>query len=91
MKRWLLGIVGVVAVIAVGGYVFREPLLNAMFERMTADMFVAQDADAYDPGLAVGTHVPQLRALYEGRDLTSIGTLTGTKGLALFVVRSVDW
>jgi hypothetical protein len=91
MKRWLIGIVGVVAVLAFGGYVFREPLMNAMFERMTANMFVAKDDDPYDPGLAVGASVPALRARYQGQVVTDIGTVMGPRGLALFLNRSVDW
>ena len=91
MKRSLIGIVGVIAVLIVGIYVFREPLKDAMFERMTTDMFVANDDDPYDPGLAVGSHIPALRAQYQGREVTDIGEVMGARGLVLYVNRSVDW
>ena len=91
MKRLFVGIVAVVAVLALGGYVFREPLMNAMFERMTANMFVAKDDDPYDPGLAVGERVPAVRAMYQGQEITDIGSVMGGRGIALWVNRSVDW
>ena len=50
----LLIVVGVLIVLAGGMYAFREPLFAAVTERMTADMFVPKDDDAYDVGVAIG-------------------------------------
>ena len=81
----------VVMVAAAGIYAFRESLMNVVVERVTADMFVAQDTDAYDPGVGVGDPMPALRARFDGREVTQLGEMMGAKGTVLFVNRSVDW
>jgi hypothetical protein len=86
MQRRLIGIVGVVGLFALGGCA-SQPLL----ELKTGNMFASQDDDTYDPGLAVGYPLPAMRALYDGHEITGVDEFAGTKGLALFVVRSVDW
>ena len=88
-KRYVA--LGVVAVVAGGIYAAREPLQNLVVERVTADMFVAQDTDAYDPGVAVGQPMPALRALFDGREVVDLAQFAGSKGLVIFVNRSVDW
>jgi len=91
MKK-VLGVVAAVLVVAgIAVYAFREPLMGAMFERMTANMFVARDDDAYDPGIAVGTEVPPLHARYRDQEVTQLDDFMGSKGLVVFVNRSVDW
>ena len=57
----------IVAVAASGIYAFHEPLMAAVIDRMTANMYVASDTDAYDPGVAVGQPMPAIRALLDGR------------------------
>ncbi len=91
MRKWLIATVTALAVVVLGGYVWRDPLMGALAERMTAHMFVARDDDAYDPGIAVGAHVPALRALHRDREIADLDAFMGTRGLALFVNRSVDW
>jgi hypothetical protein len=91
MRKWLLGAVAALAIVAIGGYAFREPLFDALAERMTANMFVASDTDSFDPGLAVGERLPALHAIHRGREIDDIGPMMGAKGLALFLNRSVDW
>ena len=88
-KRYIA--LGLVAATAVGIYAFREPLLAAGIDRMTATMYVPSDTDAYDPGVAVGQPMPAIHALLDGRELTSIGELMGAKGAVIYVNRSVDW
>jgi len=90
MKKLQIALLVVVAT-AAGIYTFREPLMNVVVERLTADMFVAQDTDAYDPGVAVGDPLPALRARFDGREVTQLGEMMGAKGTVLFVNRSVDW
>ena len=91
MKRVLIGIVALFAVAGAGLYAFREPLLAAAMDRMTANMFVAKDTDSYDPGLAVGETFPAIRARYQDRVVTGIGELMGPRGMVIYVNRSVDW
>ena len=55
------------------------------------DIFVEQDTDAFDPGLPVGAQFPEIRALYQGREVTRIDEFLGERGLAFFALRSVDW
>lgn len=90
MKKLQIALL-VIVVAATGIYVFREPLMNVVVERVTANMFVARDTDAYDPGVAVGAQLPALRARFDGREVTQIGDMMGAKGAVLFVNRSVDW
>ena len=91
MKRILL-FLGVAFVIsAVAAYAFRAPLAAAIGERITADMFVAADNDAYDPGIATGQQLPAIRALFQGKEITGVQAFMGARGLVLFVNRSVDW
>lgn len=55
------------------------------------DIFVPADTDAFDPGLPVGARLPQIRALYQGQEITDIDEFMGPKGAVLFANRSVDW
>lgn len=87
----LMIVLGVALALVFGGYVFREPLMNAIVERMTADMFVAADNDDYDPGVATGERFPAIRALHDGNEITDIGRFMGTHGAVLIANRSVDW
>ena len=64
---------------------------EAMVERLTADMFVEADTDAFDPGIAVGSALPTLRALHAGREVTNLDGMTGSRGTVFIVNRSVDW
>lgn len=91
MKRVLGYALAFSIVAGLGIYAFREPLKNAAVERITASMFVARDDDAYDPGIATGLPLPALRARYQGREVTRLGEFSGSKGMVLFVNRSVDW
>jgi len=89
--RILMIVLGVLAALMLGAYVFREPLMAAAFEKLTADMFVPADSDAYDPGAAVGARLPAIRALHDGTEVTDATTLTGSHGFVLIPNRSVDW
>ena len=90
MKKLYIAL-GVIAVAVGLGYVFRAALFDAFTEVVTKDMYVAQDNDAFDPGLPVGQSIPGIRALLDGREVTDFGEFMGAKGLAVFVNRSVDW
>jgi peroxiredoxin len=91
MKRTLIIIT---AVLLTGGamlYVFREPLKQFAYDRLTRNMFVAQDNDSFDPGPAVGSRFPGLRATYKDRDITLIEEFAGPNGTLFIASRSLDW
>lgn len=91
MKRVLSIAVCVLLIGAAAVYLFREPLKQAAYARLTADMFVTQDTDNFDPGPAIGSHFPGLRASYQGMELTLLDQLSGDKGTVLVASRSLDW
>ncbi|MFK7913849.1 MAG: hypothetical protein AB8B93_08030 [Pseudomonadales bacterium] len=91
MKKFLLGLLLVLLLAGVGAFVFREPLKEMVYERVTSDMFVAVDNDSFDPGLSVGAQFPAIRALHEGAELTDIAQFSGPNGLVFIANRSVDW
>lgn len=55
------------------------------------EIFLDEDTDSFDPGLPVGARFPEIRAIYEGREIHDIDQFFGDRGLAFFAVRSVDW
>jgi len=73
------------------GYLYRESLKEAAMAKLTEDMFVAEDADNFDPGPALGSRFPGLRASYQGRDITLIEEFAGKKGTVFIASRSLDW
>ena len=91
MKKFLMGLFGVTALAAGLGYLFREPLWVAAQEAITADMFVAADADEFDVGSAIGQTFPPVKANYRGQTITDISTLIGDKGMVFIANRSASW
>jgi hypothetical protein len=91
MKRIVIGTAALLVVAGVAIYAFRAPLIEAVADRMTAHMFVARDTDAYDPGVALGQAFPPIHARYQNREVTDIGEFMGTRGVVVYVNRSVDW
>lgn len=72
-------------------YLFREPAKQALYDRITADMFVPGDSDDFDPGPALGSQFPGLRARYGGRETTLLNEFAGENGTVLIASRSLDW
>ena len=91
MKNVLLGALAVLVIVAIAGYLFREPLIGSITDSLTADMFVEADTDAFDPGVPVGSTMPAIAARYDGRTVEELSEFMGDNGLVLFAVRSVDW
>ena len=73
------------------GFLFREPLKEMAFARLTQDMFVAADKDDFDPGPAVGSRFPGLQSSYQGRTITLIEEFAGANGTVFIASRSYDW
>jgi peroxiredoxin len=72
-------------------YLWREPLKEAAYAGLTRDMFVAQDTDDFDPGPALGSRFPGLRASYQGREVKLIEEFAGENGTVFVASRSLDW
>jgi len=73
------------------GYVLRQPLQELAYDVLTRDMFVARDTDEFDPGPALGSRFPGLRASYQGRDVTLVEEFAGRNGTVFIASRSLDW
>lgn len=91
MKKFLIGTVVVVVIVGALGFLFREPLFQAVADRLTADMFVDADTDAFDPGPPLGAPLPVIAARHDGRVVQDLGEFMGEQGLVLFAVRSIEW
>ena len=55
------------------------------------NMFIAEDTDGYDPGLAIGEQFPPIRALYQGEEISSINGFMGENGAIFIANRSANW
>ena len=86
-------LIGLGCIIVVAGlfWFVGEDLERAVKQQLTADMFVASDRDAFDPGLSVGARFPALSARLNAMPVTDISRLVGDKGMIFIAVRSVDW
>lgn len=80
-----------IAALVLGVFIFREPLKATAFDKLTANMFVEEDQDDFDPGPAVGTTFPGVSATYRGEALTALDQFQGPNGLAFVATRSADW
>lgn len=91
MKKTLLIVGSVALLLLVLVYLFKEPLRQAAYDAVTRDMFVDADGDDFDPGPAIGSHFPGVRATYRGRDIQLLEQFHGPNGLAFVATRSADW
>ncbi len=60
-------------------------------ERDFSKIFLDEDSDTFDPGLAIGEQFPAIRALYDGREIDNIDVFMRDKGAVFLAVRSADW
>ena len=56
-----------------------------------ADVLIDEDTDDFDPGLPIGARFPEIRALYQGREINDIDAFIRDKGAVFIANRSVDW
>ena len=91
MKKHALIIAAIIVVLLAVGYFYRESLQEAAVAKLTEDMFVAEDTDNFDPGPALGSRFPGLRATYQGRTITLVEEFAGHKGTVFIASRSLDW
>lgn len=55
------------------------------------EIFVTEDPDAFDPGIPVGDRFPDIRARFQGEEITSIDRFIRDKGAVFIAARSVNW
>ena len=87
LKKILLTFVSLVVLVVGGALVFKEQLIGLM----TEDMFIAGDTDTFDPGLAIGDTLPAIKAVYNGREISSVDEFIHDKGMIFITNRSADW
>ena len=85
-----IGLVAATVAVAVVAGQFLATELAAQ-PRDLGDIFLSEDNDSFDPGLPIGTAFPEIRALYQGQEITTVDEFMGDRGLAFFAVRSADW
>ena len=56
-----------------------------------ADMFITEITGDFNPGLQIGDQFPAIRAMYEGKEITSIDRFIRDKGAIFIAARSADW
>jgi len=91
MRRALIIAAAVLLGAGILVYLLRDPLKQAAYDRLTADMFVPADLDDFDPGPAIGSGFPGVRATYDGREITLLEEFAGPNGTVLIASRSLDW
>ncbi len=91
MKKIVIPLLSALIVTALAIYIFRAPLKEALFARITDDMFVSGDSDDFDPGPSVGSSFPGVRALHLGQEISLLTPFAGSNGTALVASRSLDW
>ena len=91
IRKILATLVCVVLVAGGVGYLFKAQLWEKVQAIITADMYVSADTDSFDPGLAVGERFPNINALYQGEEITSVDRFIHDKGMVFIANRSADW
>ena len=91
MKKILVPALSALLITALALFVFREPLKEMLYANVTKDMFVAADTDSFDPGPALGSTFPGVRARYQGEEISLLTPFAGPNGTVLIASRSMDW
>ncbi len=91
MKRILIIIAAMLFGAGALLYLFRDPIKQAAYDRLTADMFAPADTDTFDPGPELGSDFPGVNALYQGRRIQLLNDFAGDNGTVFVASRSLDW
>jgi len=91
MKKILISVAIILVAGVISIYLFRESLVVFAKEKLTQDMFITEDEDQYNPGIAVGETFPNIRAWYHQVEKQDLQEFMGAEGLLVFMNRSVDW
>ena len=91
MKKRLVIVLSVLFVACGSIYLLRGQLWEGIKNTLTADMFVEADTDDFDPGIAIGSAFPAIRAHYQGQEINDLQPLIHDKGMVFIANRSADW
>ena len=91
MKKRLVIVLSVLLVASGGIYLLRGQLWEGVKDALTADMFVEADTDHFDPGVAIGSTFPSIRAHYQGREIQDLQPFIHDKGMVFITNRSANW
>ncbi len=91
LKKILLTIPLLLLAGGMGIYLYQDNLKQAAYAKITENMFVADDSDNFDPGLAIGEAFPALRTSFQGQIISDMGQFIADKGMIFIANRSVDW
>ena len=83
----IAALVGVLAML----YLFRDDVTQLVMAQLSSEMFVQADRDNFDPGPAVGSHFPGLRASYQGGSVSLLREFAGANGTMFIASRSLQW
>lgn len=72
-------------------YPFRGEFMEATYDKLTENMFVPADTDSFDPGPALGSLFPGVRATWQGRELNLLNEFAGPNGTIFIATRSAEW
>ena len=72
-------------------FLFRAQLWELVIDQVTKDTFISSDTDSFDPGLAIGSQFPAIRALYKGEEVSEIRDFALNRGMVFVANRSADW
>ena len=86
-NRWRSMVVGTGVLLALA----HAGITPLMAQPNLDEMFIAEDTDGFDPGLAIGDQFPPIRALHEGEEISSIDGFIGERGAIFIANRSADW
>ncbi|MBN7796713.1 peroxiredoxin family protein [Parahaliea mediterranea] len=91
MQRVLI-VLAVLLLLATGlVYVYQDDVKEKAYAKLTENMFVAGDDDDFDPGPALGSDFPGVRARYQGQQIQLLAPFAGTNGTVFIASRSLDW
>ena len=91
MRKLALAVTVLLVIAGLALYLFREPLREFAYATITEGMFVTADEDDFDPGPAIGSRFPGIRALHRGNEISLLEQFAGTRGTVLVASRSFDW
>ncbi|MFT4823912.1 MAG: hypothetical protein ACJAUG_002651 [Halioglobus sp.] len=87
IKKILATVVSLLVLVVGSAFLFKDQLMGMI----TEEMFIAGDTDSFDPGLAIGGNFPAIKAVYQGREITSINEFISDTGMIFITNRSADW
>lgn len=91
LKKVSLVLVSLLLISAGSAYLFRAQLWQLVIDQVTKDTFISSDTDGFDPGLAIGSQFPAIRALYKGEEVSDIRDFALNRGMVFVANRSADW